>query len=97
MVDKNDINELLDTWYNTKLKISHLQKKCDKYKQYCEKIMNKIDKNSLTTVDYDLKRVSSNRSSVSKKDLPKDIWDKYSNEVTFSSFYLKPKKKLPKK
>lgn len=26
MIDKNDINELLDNWYNTKLKITSLEK-----------------------------------------------------------------------
>ena len=95
MIDKNDINELLDNWYNTKLKITSLEKKCDKYKKYCEKILNKMEKNELSTSVYNLKRVTSTRSSVSKKDLPKNIWDQYSHQVTFSSFYLKPKKKLP--
>lgn len=96
MIDKNDINELLDSWYSTKLKIACLEKKCDKYKNYCDKILNKMEKNSLSTYDYNLKRVTSTRSTVSKKDLPKNIWDQYSNKVTFSSFYLKPKKKLSK-
>ena len=91
-MDKNDIDDLLDTWYKTKLQISLLEKKCDKYKKYCEKIMNNNEQNNISSTDYVLKRSQITRATVSKKDLPKDIWSKYSKESTFPIYYLIQKK-----
>ena len=91
-MDKNDIDDLLDTWYKTKIQIASLEKKCEKYKKYCEKIMNNNEENSITSSDYVLKRTQTTRSTVSKKDLPKDIWNKYSKESSFPIYYLKQKK-----
>jgi len=91
-MDKNDIDDLLDTWYKTKLQIASLEKKCEKYKKYCEKIMDKNEQNSITSSDYVLKRTQTTRSTVSKKDLPKDIWNTYSKESSFPIYYLKQKK-----
>lgn len=92
MIDKNDIDELLETWYNTKLQISVLEKKCEKFKRYCEKIMDEMDKNTLSSDEYSLKRTMLTKTTVSKKDLPKDIWNKYCSETSYTAFYLKPKK-----
>jgi hypothetical protein len=36
-----DINSLLDKWYEAKQEISSLEKKIEKYKMYVEDIMNK--------------------------------------------------------
>jgi hypothetical protein len=92
MIDKNDIEELLESWNNAKMEMAKLEKLCDKYKSYCDKIMNKLDKNTLSSSKYTLKRKEMTRSTISKKDLPKDIWNKYCNESSFSVFYLKENK-----
>jgi hypothetical protein len=92
MIDKNDIEELLDSWYSAKEEIAKLEKMCDKYKNYCDKIMKKLEKDSLSSSKYILKKSEMTRSTISKKDLPKDIWNKYCNESSFPVFYLKLKK-----
>ena len=92
MNDKIDINEILETWYNTKEEISKLEKKCEKYKRYCEKVMNSEDKNTLSSDDYNLKRTLLTKTTISKKDLPKDIWNDYCTKTSYMAFYLKPKK-----
>ena len=91
-MDKIDIDDLLDTWFKTKLQIALLEKKCEKYKKYCEKIMNKNEEDRLTSSDYILKRAHTTRSTVCKKDLPVDIWNKYSKESSFPIYYLRQKK-----
>lgn len=53
-----------------------------------------MEKNELSTSVYNLKELLLHEV-LYQKDLPKNIWDQYSHQVTFSSFYLKPKKKLP--
>ena len=92
-IDKNDIEEILDNWYKAKQEISLLEKKCERYKKCSEKIMNNFDKNNLITTKYNLKKINISRSTISKNDLPIDIWNKYSKSSSFTSYYLHPIKK----
>ena len=96
-MDKNDIEELLEKWHKAKQEIALLEKKCEKYKRYSEKILNHLDVNNISTHDFTLKRVDITKATLSKKDVPKEIWNKYSNEVTYPVYYLKPKKSEKKK
>ena len=41
-MDKDDIEKLLNKWYETKQEIALLEKKCEKYKRYSEKILNNL-------------------------------------------------------
>ena len=93
MINDDDIETLLQNWYQTKLDIVLLEKKCDKYKNYAEKILNTLEKDSIATNDFTLKRNNMSRSTISKKDVPVDIWKEYSNVSTFKAYYLVPKKK----
>jgi glycogen debranching enzyme len=96
-----DINDLLDNWYKAKQEISILENKCDKYKKVCEKLMDKLEKNSLNSTYYSLKKIDITKSTISKNNVPDDIWDAYSKKTKYSSFYLNPiksprrKKKSP--
>lgn len=92
MIDKNDIDELLDIWFKTKEEIGVLEKKCDKYKKYCEKILDNLEENSISSNDYNLKRINLTKGTISKKDVPSDIWKQYSRKVTYFVYYLKNKK-----
>ena len=58
-----------------------------------ELILNKLDKNSISSSDYNLKRVNMTRKTLSKKDVPLDIWNKYSKETYVTSYYLHPLKR----
>ena len=88
-----DIDELFENWFEIKQQITLLEKKCDKYKKYSEKLLNKLDKNSISSSDYNLKRVNMTRKTLSKKDVPLDIWNKYSKETHVTSYYLHPLKR----
>lgn len=97
-----NINELLENWYKTKLEINLLEKKCEKYKKCCEKMMNNANKNTLSSSEYILKKISMKRNTISKNDVPLEFWNKYSKESSFYSYYLNPisknkKSKSPRK
>jgi hypothetical protein len=97
MIDKNDIEELLDVWFKTKEEIAVLEKKCEKYKKYCEKILDNLEENNISSNDYSLKRINLTKGTISKKDVPSDIWKQYSREVTYPVYYLKAKKTIKPK
>ena len=92
MATEKDIDYLMDNWYQAKQEISELEKKCEKYKRLANKIMNSQETNKLYNSDYSLSRRDMTRSTLTKKDVPIDIWDKYSKECTYSSFYLTKRK-----
>jgi hypothetical protein len=91
-----DIDNLLDNWYKTKQEISVLEEKCEKYKKVSTKLMEQIEKNSLNSASYSLKKIDITKSTISKNDVPNDVWDKYSKKTKYSSFYLNPVNKNKK-
>lgn len=83
-----DIDDLLSNWYKTKQEITLLEQKCEKYKKVAEKIMSQKEKDVLKSDSYSLKKIDIVRSTISKNDVPSDIWDKYSKKTSYSSYYL---------
>ena len=95
-----DIDDLFDNWYKAKQEISLLEQKCEKYKKVSEKLMTQMEKNILNSKLYSLKKIDIVKSTISKTDLPDDIWYKYSKKTKYSSLYLNPinkSKKSPRK
>ena len=95
-----DIDDLLGKWYKTKEEITLLEEKCEKYKKVTEKIMNQTEKDILKSDSYSFKKIDIVRSTISKNNVPSDIWDKYSKKTRYSSFHLNcidKEKKIVKK
>jgi hypothetical protein len=92
----DDINNLLDKWYEAKQEISSLEKKIEKYKMYIEDIMNKRNIDVLSSDKITVQRKEQNRTTISKKDLPSDIWDRYCKELFYNVFYISKKGNIRK-
>jgi len=92
----DDINNLLDKWYEAKQEISSLEKKIEKYKMYIEDIMNKRNIDVLSSDKITVQRKEQNRTTISKKDLPSDIWDRYCKELFYNVFYISKKSNIRK-
>ena len=90
--DEKDVNILLEKWYETKEQISSLEKKLDKYKKYAEKIMDSNDLDSLSSSSFSLTKREMSRNILSKDDVPKEIWTKYSRNITYPMFVIRNKK-----
>jgi len=89
---EEDIDTLLEKWYKIKQEIALLEKKCDKYKKYAEKIMNDQEVNLLSNQVYSLTKREMNRAVLLKEDIPRDIWNKYSKSITYPMYVIKKKK-----
>jgi hypothetical protein len=62
--------------------------------------MTQTHKNTLKSTSYSLKKIDISKHTISKNDVPEEIWDKYSKKTSYSSFYLKTNdkdKKSPKR
>lgn len=87
-MNDNTIDNLLQNWYEAKQQISSLEAKLDSFKKIAENIMDHKNCDSLNNEKYVLQRKDINRTSISKKDLPLEIWNKYCKENFYSSFYI---------
>lgn len=95
-----DTEDLLDNWYKAKQEICVLEQKCEKYKKVADKLMTQTEKNTLKSLSYSLKKIDISKHTISKNDVPNEIWDRYSKKTSYSSFYLNTNdknKKSPRK
>jgi hypothetical protein len=91
-MEAKDLEQTLDKWYKNKDIITALEKKVKKYREKIEKYMDENGLNKLELQNFKLKRTIQNRRGISKKDVPKDIWDKYSKETSYYVYNLEEKK-----
>ena len=86
-----DIDNLIEKWAKCKREMVDLQKKLDKYKNTLEKVMNYYDTNKLSSGSYDVNRRVLSRTTITKRDVPEDVWKEFSKTIRYSAFYLKTK------
>ncbi len=91
-MDFKDLEQTLEKWYKNKSIISSLEKKVKKYREKIEKYMDENSLNKLESQHFKVKRTLQNRETISKKDLPRDIWDKYSKETSYYVYNIDDKK-----
>ncbi len=90
--DTNDIDTLLEKYNDTKEQISILEKKLEKYKKYAERVMDDEDKDEISNFNFSLTRRNMSRTTLSKNDIPKDIWNKYARNINYPMYVLRKKK-----
>ena len=87
-----DIKNLIQKWAEAKTEIADLEKKINKYKRVVDRFMDEKGNNTVTSSDYTLRRKEMSRATISKKNVPKKIWDEYSKSSTYKAYYLSKKK-----
>jgi len=88
----DDVDILLNRWNETREQISELEKKLEKYKRYAEKIMNETRSDELSNEVYILTRRDMSRTTLSKDDVPSEIWAKYSRNIKYPMYTLRKRK-----
>jgi hypothetical protein len=85
----DELNELLQEWSKLKAQKQRLDERDEKIKKLIGEIMDKDESNKLVTDDYKVDRRYMRREMITKKDLPRDVWDKYCKKLEYPSYYLK--------
>jgi hypothetical protein len=93
MSEEINIDNLLSNWFEAKQRIIELEKKCDKYKSIADKVLNMRGEDSIKSKTFKLTKSDIERQSISKKDVPKDIWKTYAKLSSFSTYRLSQIKK----
>lgn len=88
-ISDEKLDELMREWSKVKRNISELEDREKSIKMLVTDIMKDEKVSSLYTDSYKVVRKIQKRSTVTQKDLPEEIWRKYSKTSEFPVFYLK--------
>ena len=91
-VNATDIATLLERWSEAKAELAELEKKVEKYKRLANRVMDQQGGNELSSTYYTLKRKNMSRTTISKRDVPKQVWDRYARTCSYPAYYLSEKK-----
>eukprot|EP00928_Gymnodinium_smaydae_P071829 TRINITY_DN55311_c0_g1_i1.p2 TRINITY_DN55311_c0_g1~~TRINITY_DN55311_c0_g1_i1.p2 ORF type:complete len:125 (+),score=25.79 TRINITY_DN55311_c0_g1_i1:63-437(+) len=88
-VDLTGLDKTLEKWNWAKGEQAAMHKVIETCKTEVEKLMLKHGVDELKTDRYCVKKSTQSRESVSKKDLPANLWSKYAKTSTFSVLHFK--------
>jgi hypothetical protein len=88
----DEIDKLLSEWYELKDKISRATKREDYIKQKVKRVMQAKERNTLPGLNYTVKLSKGSNEYISKKTIPKDLWDKYKKVTRFDRMTISKKK-----
>ena len=91
------ITDAISKYIEIKEKLAELEKKADKCRDYIEYYMNKDDLNEIPFSSYLVKKYTLTRETISKKDVPKHIWDEYHKKSSSTVIRILNKKENEKK
>ena len=87
----NKIKDSVEQWFKAKEKVSFYEKQSEKLKQQVIEYMKDKDVETLVTTNYIVSKKSMSRDTLSKKDVPDDVWKKYAKNISYEAFYIKEK------
>lgn len=89
----NGIDKFLEDMCETKSQINKLEKYYEKLKRKASRFMDNENTDRMEGKHYVARRNVYNREHISKKDLPKDIWDRYKSITLVSTLKVGRKKR----
>lgn len=85
----DQIKEKVSEWYKMKEQAAFFDKKADKLRNDIMSYMKDINIDSIVTTDYIVKKKELSRESVTKKDLPEDVWKQYCKRLNYETLTIK--------
>jgi len=85
------IKEAVEEWYKAKEKVAFYEKQSEKFKQQVIEYMKNKEVETIVTTNYIVSKKSMSRDSLSKKDVPDDLWKKYAKNISYDAYYIKEK------
>lgn len=91
-VKESDIVNLLESWAEDKAELAIIEKRIEKYKKLATRIMDNTGTNNISSSNYTLRRSNMSRTTITKQDVPTQIWEKYARTCSYPAYYLSVKK-----
>lgn len=85
----SSLEDVLRKWNDTKTKIACLQKKNKHYRDKVDEAMTNAKKRKVSTGGYTATKSNCIRESISKSNVPDDVWNKYKSVNNYTQISLK--------
>lgn len=85
---QEDIDKLLEEWFRIKTKLTELEHRRERCKLLAEKIMRHENTDKLENANYKVERRLGHRTSITKANVPPEVWSKYAETATTTSYYI---------
>jgi hypothetical protein len=87
------MDKKVEEWIELKKDIQEKTKRCERLRKRIEDHMNEQNTTELKTDLYVVKKGERTKETVSKKTIPKAIWDKYKKEISYSALTVRKRRK----
>jgi len=87
-ITSQELENLLMKWHSIKQEIKELEKKEEKFKRILSDIMLDRDTDVLKAGEWKVTKRSQNMPKLLKKDVPAEVWNRYSTVTSFDAYYL---------
>lgn len=87
----SSIEETVKQWFEVKDAMSKLEKKNKIYRTRIEKYMDANGLSQFTADNLRVKRTTQSRQFITRKDMPREVWSKYSKDSVFYVYTLSKK------
>lgn len=87
----SSIEETVKQWFEVKDAMSKLEKKNKIYRTRIEKYMDANGLSQFTADNLRVKRTTQSRQFITRKDIPREVWSKYSKDSVFYVYTLSKK------
>lgn len=88
-ITPSEIDELIERWNTAREQSRELAKKEKKYRRLMEKIMDITGAQIIKGKELQVTRTTQNRRTISREDLPPDIFQQYSKVKTVDMYYIR--------
>lgn len=88
-ITPSEIDELIERWNTAREQSRDLAKKEKKYRRLMEKIMDITGAQIIKGKELQVTRTTQNRRTISRADLPADIFQQYSKVKTVDMYYIR--------
>jgi len=88
-ITPSEIDELIERWNTSREQSRELAKKEKKYRRLMEKIMDITGAQIIKGKELQVTRTTQNRRTISRADLPSDIFQQYSKLKTVDMYYIR--------
>jgi hypothetical protein len=89
MADDERLDKLLHEWYKIKAQVSLLEKREADIKELVTDLMNQQGRRMIQTQNFVVSKRTQKRSGISQRDVPEEIWNRYSKKIEYGVFSLK--------
>tara|TARA_R110002111_G_scaffold65526_3_gene107365 strand:+ start:471 stop:737 length:267 start_codon:yes stop_codon:yes gene_type:complete len=84
----SELSQTLKEWNNVKQQLKLYKKKDDEYRLKILKEMNRLNKNRISAGGYTVSRSRTSRETLSKNNIPSDLWKQYCTKYSYDVYRL---------